>query len=105
MAWCVDEADAVFGLLEELLAGGHRLEDSGLSFDAEVVRDPTSLGDQLDEGLGLVSVELVEHEDPGCIRVGVDGRSDVGSFRVGPMLGTMAVPVATSKFAMRQSVP
>jgi len=38
--------DAVAGVAQELLAGGHRLEDTALAFDPEVAGETDGLGHQ-----------------------------------------------------------
>src|SRR5690606_31430117 len=73
----VDEADAVRGVLEELLAARHTLKNTCLAFDAEVRVDTATRGHEPYERLGLVRVELVEHEDPRRSRIRVDGVADM----------------------------
>src|SRR6266545_275356 len=78
VAGSVDEANPVGGVLQELLARRLRLEDALLAFDAESLFDAAAFGDQLDERSRSVGVELVGHEDPFRVGIGVDGLCDVG---------------------------
>ncbi len=74
----VDHSDAVRWVFKERLPRSHRLEDALLALDAGVVVDDASLGNQANQGLRFVRVELVHHEDPGGRWVCVDGPGDVG---------------------------
>ena len=74
----VDDADPVLRVFEERLARRHVREDAVLSLDPEIVVDAAPLRHQTDERFRLVRVELVEHEDPGAIRVAVNRPGDVG---------------------------
>ena len=81
----VEEGDAVGRIAKEGGARGHRPEDPGLAFHAEVVGEPAPLRDEADEGFGLVGVELVGDEEPGGLGIGVDGPGDVrGEVGLGP---------------------
>jgi hypothetical protein len=75
----VDEADAMGNIGKELLATGKRLEDAAAAFLPEVLADLAPFGHELDQRLGHMRVELVQHEDPCGFGVTIDGRSNVGS--------------------------
>ena len=78
MPRCVDKTNAMVGIFEKLLAGRHCLEDALLSLESETISNATSLGDKAHQRLRLVSVELVEDEDPGRIGIRVYYSLDVG---------------------------
>src|SRR5579859_7233978 len=75
----IHEADAMGGVFEESPASLLRLEDALLSLDPEGFFDAATVCHQLDEGRRDVGVELVCHEDPGCLRVGIDRAIDAGN--------------------------
>ena len=81
----VDEADPMTGVLKEHLPGRHGLEDAALALEPEVDGDVAAFGDEPHKHLRLVSVELVENEDPDRLWVLVDGSPNVlGEVFLGP---------------------
>ena len=66
----VDEANPVCRVGQEPLTAVSRLEDSPASLVAEVALDTAASGDQANQPLGHVRVELVDDKDPAGVRVG-----------------------------------
>src|SRR6266545_2006734 len=87
----IDESNSVGGVLQEGLTRLLRLEDALLALEAELLLDAAAFGDQLNQRGGSVGIELVGHEDPWRVGIGVDSPRDVGaaksaSVRVGPIV-------------------
>ena len=74
----VDEADAVSRVGQEGRARRHGLEDAALVLLAEIVVVADLARHQPDQRLGAMSVEVVDDEHPGCIRVESEGPLDMG---------------------------
>ena len=75
---CVDESNPMRGIGQELLAGPLRFQDPSAPLDAKIDFDIAAPGDQLNQALGHVRVELVDDEQPASLGVGVDRRFDMG---------------------------
>src|SRR6266545_3912452 len=74
----IDESNSVGGVLQEGLTRLLRLEDALLALEAELLLDAAAFGDQLNQRGGSVGIELVGHEDPWRVGIGVDSPRDVG---------------------------
>ena len=77
MPWRVDEANPVCGVGQEFLTAVSRFEDPSASLVTEVDLDAAAVGDQTNQPLGHVRVQLVDDEDPAGVRVGIDLRFDM----------------------------
>jgi hypothetical protein len=64
---------------QEGRAAGQRLQHTRLAFLAQVVADRTTLGNQPYQAFRLMGVQLVGHEQPDRVRVGIDGLGDMGN--------------------------
>ena len=62
------EGDAMFGLAQERLAGGLGGEHARLAFDAELALESAVAGNQTNDGLGEVDVEIVADNIPPGVR-------------------------------------
>ena len=56
--------DAVAQLTQEPLTGGHRLQDAGPAFDAEIDGEAVGRCDEAHHGLGAMDVELIHDQMP-----------------------------------------
>jgi hypothetical protein len=64
----------------------------------------------MDQRFGLMGVELIGKKGPGGLLIGLNGLGDMSGevgfgVCVGPMLGAITCPVATSKLAIKLWVP
>ena len=78
VSWGVDEADPRRGILQERAARLLGLEDTGLAFDAEIFLNAATPGHLFDESGRAVGIELIGHEYPRRVRIGIKGGCDVG---------------------------
>src|SRR5438128_11245019 len=58
------EGDAMVWLAQERLTGGLGSKHTGLAFDAEVALEAAVVGNEADDGLGEVNVEIVADDVP-----------------------------------------
>lgn len=66
------------GITEEGGAAGHGPQDAAIALHAEILGDPAAPGHEACQRLGLVSVELIMHDDPSGFGIGFDHSLDVG---------------------------
>lgn len=78
MARSIHEADAVLRVFEELFACCHILQDPALILEAEIADNLAALCNEPYKRLRFVRVELIDHECPGGVGIGVDGLLNVG---------------------------
>ena len=62
------ENEAMAGIAQEALTGGHRLEEARFPFGAEVDLEATVFGHQAHQRLRAVDVEVVHDQKPGGVR-------------------------------------
>lgn len=74
----VNKANTMALLLQKSRAGGHAVQNATLSLAAQFILDAAQLRDGFDQTLGFVGIQLVANEHPLALRVGFDGRPDVG---------------------------
>jgi len=106
----VDQANAMGRVREKGGPRLHRGQMTAFALDAQLLLNATQLGHQTDQRFGLMRVELVGNEDPARLRIRLDGvawmwAAKSASVRVGPRLGVMTCPVATSRLAIKLRVP
>lgn len=53
----IDEADAMAGICQKRLAGGHGSQDAAFAFDAQVVRQVAGDGDPAHQAFRLMSID------------------------------------------------
>jgi len=65
------------GILQERFSRLHGFKDACFSLLTQIILDLAAFCDQTDQGLGLMSIELVRNENPGSFWILINHLGDV----------------------------